>query len=191
MCLWLAGPICRREEYSWSHQMIGIHLFALDGWMKRLLITSDWLDFHPEEPHRERVSSSQILAITSLWRIPFPFFPSLSILGQALWTIRPSSASSLRLSSRYNWQSLSGHDRMTEILKIRHLLVRFYHTCHLKAVKWLNFCNSELAPARQRLHSFALKNSCYYHHQLCDFAITLWNWRLWNPDAERAATIDD
>lgn len=90
MRLWLAGPIWRCSwEYSWSHRMIRIYLFALQGWMKRLLIASDWLDFQPEEPHRGRVSLSQILAITSLRRIPFiSFYPFLSILGQPLWPAR-------------------------------------------------------------------------------------------------------
>lgn len=67
MRLWPAGPICRCRECSWSHRMIRIHLFS--GWMKRLLIASDWLDLQPEEPHRGRVSSSQTLTMH-----PFPFF---------------------------------------------------------------------------------------------------------------------
>lgn len=195
MRLWLAGPIWRCSwEYSWSHRMIRIYLFALQGWMKHLLIASNWLDFQPEEPHRGRVSSSQILAITSLRRIPFiSFYPFLSILGQPLWPARalfPFQPPALIQV----WLTAFIRTRLDDWdLKIHHLLVRLYQTFHLQTVKWLNFCNSvcpklliQLAPDGQRLQSFGLKNSCYYHYQLCDFVITLWNWRLWNPGAQRA-----
>lgn len=71
--------------------------------------------------------------------------------------------------------------------------MRFYQTFRLKTVKLVHFCDSvcpelliHLAPDRRRLQSFGLKNSGYYHYKLCDFVITLWNWRLWNLGAQRA-----